>query len=415
MDGSSALVNTGLLTEAVIIEAHECLSGAAPLTPSGLYALNSVVEATILHDRVLLGLFGIAGGQHASVKQLEEGLGSDIAQVPDVLQFEDRFSVDDYAQLLYWVGGPGRLVNASADAELGNLGVIADYFRVSDTPPLLTEGSFESAFGVRSVSGHYGTVVDSVRFQAFNQQIKSAGGTPISPNDIVSIQDLAWQAAAARSIGATLAVELYPSLMERTFYFDLLRKPRGPLQLVHELKRELSLADLWLDEIEIPPFVGMALRDVRGDASKFWQVVRDLRSKHEAFRASVANFRTAWSSAKTLKEQRDLLLSHQRAWNALLQKEDLRRTKRLTYVLGRAATTLGKSLMDEAIELDRFDQALHQVGGLVKLWDDARSIPTTTESRELLERLFQEVAPPTHWKRVRALTEAVENIKGRAR
>jgi len=139
MDGSFALVNTGLLTEAVIIEAIACLSGTAPLTPSGLYALNSVVEATILHDRVLLGLVGIVGSKHASVEQLEEGLGSDIAQAPNVLQFADRFPAGDYGQLLHWIGGPGMyLVNASADAELGNLGVIADYFRVSDTPPLLT-------------------------------------------------------------------------------------------------------------------------------------------------------------------------------------------------------------------------------------------------------------------------------------
>jgi hypothetical protein len=59
--------NAALLTDALVLETSIALSGKAIITPSFLFALNSLVEAVVLHEYVYAGLWTTIGETHPFV------------------------------------------------------------------------------------------------------------------------------------------------------------------------------------------------------------------------------------------------------------------------------------------------------------------------------------------------------------
>lgn len=401
--------NIAILTDTLLLEVGSLIENEV-VTPSTLFALNSLIQAVTLHDKVILGLCGFVGGKISTIENLQSNLGKDIAKLSSVGYLDKFIPKEVYRDILYWVGGLSLLPNLSAKTEINHLSVVKDYLSARKLQDIVRKDALENDFGVQEKIAERRAIVCSENsFRAFNQDVLAHGGERISANDLFAVRELAWQAAAGYTLGNVLRIEVYHSLIERPFYGRELREPKGPLALVRQAVDELSIEEAWFTEIDIPPFLGILLTNPVFRVKDVWMMIRDIRETHRLFRKAVTEFKGEWLAAKTIGEQRKLLREHTRAWEALLGKERYMETQKITYILGKAAKTLGKSLLDDATEFDKYGQALRTVGGLVKLWENMQDITPLQDSREILKRHFSQVADPNHWREVRKLVANVNS------
>jgi len=401
--------NIAILTDTLLLEVGALVENEV-VTPSTLFALDSLIQAVTLHDKVILGLCGFVGGRISTVETLQLNLGKDIAKLSHVGYLDKFIPNEVYRDILYWVGGLSLLPNLSMKTEIDHLSVVNDYLNARKLQDIVRKDALENNFGVQEkIAQRRAIVCDENKFKAFNQDVLTHGGEGISANDLLAVRELAWQTAAGYNLGNALRIEVYHSLIERPFYGRELREPKGPLALVRQAVDELSIEEAWFTEIDIPPFLGILLSNPVFRLKDIWVMIRDIRETHRLFRKAVTEFKNEWLAAKTRGEQRKILREHTRAWEALLGKEHYMETQRITYILGKAAKTLGKSLLDDAIEFDKYGQALRTVGGLVKLWKNMQDITPLQDGRKVLKGHFSQVADPNHWREVRKLVANVNS------
>lgn len=406
------ITNTAIVTDMALIEATVFIEDGV-VTPSTLFAMNNLVQAVVLHDTVILGMAGLVGSNHPRINAIADALGTDISKIPRIGQFQDALPASVYPKILHWVASDRPIASISASAEFNHLSVVLDYLRVRKLVDINEDHSLKNNFGVVKPFSSSTAVVDDQRiFQLFEVAVAAKGGTPITANDLWALRDLAWTASAGYTLSRNLHVNVYHSLTERPFYGSELREPKGPLNLVSKATEEVTIEDAYFDEILIPPFLGLILSNASFQRDVFWQILLDTRQKHRKFRKSITQFHQAWHSAKTVGEQRKLRQTHERAWEALLGKEEHLANERMTYRLGRAVTSGGRSLMTDAIKLDRFGQAISAIGGLVRLWKDLQDVTPAKDGRRVLGQHFADLASPEHWQTIQKLVASVNSAAG---
>ena len=397
---TSIVTNTAIITDMALIEAMAFIEDGV-VTPSTLFAMNNLVQAVVLHDSVFLGMAGLVGAGYGQSCQVAELLGSEISGVPSVGQFHEDIDQEVYPQILHWVASERPIASLSVTAELDHLSVVLDYLRARKISDITDKDSLTQAFGVKKAFGTPSAVIANQQlFESFEAEIAKKGGTSISPNDLLALRDLAWSAAAGYTLSRILHFNIYHSLLERPFYASELTEPKGPLKLVSKAMEELSIENAYFDEIAVPPFLGLILSSRNFEPRFFWKMLLDARHKYRRLRKSVKEFHEAWHGAATVREQRDLLLIHNRAWKALLDKEEYLGRERILYVLVRALITTGKTAVTEAIQFSQLKQAIGSVGGLVKLWKDMQDIVPSKDGRRVLGKHFQNLTTAAHWKEI---------------
>jgi hypothetical protein len=403
-------MNRAIVTDIALIETAALLEQRV-VTPSTLFAANSIAQAVIFHDEVILGITGLVGMSHDGIDFIADKLDRSVARRPTIGEFSNE--IDDgstYATLLHWVAADQTTANSAADVEVAHFSVVQDFLRARRLADITGESSLLDDFGVRG--GRRGDIANQRLFSTFNADVVSRGGQPLSPNDLITVRDMAWLAAAGYTLSRALKVDVYHALIERPFYAGQLRKPQGPLELVRRASAALEVEEAWFKDVRVPPFFGMILSEPTFSVRDFWSLLLQARMRHSDFRAAISTFEMAFRNARTKGEQRDILDDHTRAWDALLERRDYFARERILYVIADAAKTLGKSLLDRLVELQRFEHATGKVGGLVKLWDTMRQIAPDENVRELLGSHFGSAPSDAHWAKVGHIVKAVNSAAG---
>lgn len=399
-------MSVAIVTDVALIEAAALLERRV-VTPSTLFAANSLAQAVILHDQVLLGMTGTVGMRHEGIDFVAQNLERDFARRPTISDFSaDALNADSGNQTFsYWIAPDRITANSLPNVEIAHFSVVEDFLRARRMSDIIGASALLDSFGVAgSRSGH---AKDATLFSAFNAEVMSKGGQPLSPDDLLTVRDMAWLAAAGYTASRVLNFEVYHALIERPFYADQLKRPLGPLELVQRASVAIEPEEAWFGEISIPPFFGMILSDQRFSSRDFWSLLIDARDRNSKFRGAIGSFQAAFGCARTKGEQQDILNEYNRAWTALIERQEYFAKERILYIIADAAKTLGKSLLDQLVKLQRFESAVGKVGGLAVLWQDMRQIAPNGAARDLLGRHFGSVPSAEHWNQV---SDAVKRV-----
>jgi hypothetical protein len=409
--------NIALITDNTLIEAAALIKKGI-VTPSSLFAANSLVQAVILHDQVILGVAGLASISHESIPFIHNELSAEVSRVPKVGDFQKEISEvpgaeDEYPNILYWVASERPVANAELDSEVDHFSVVLDYLRVKDLSDITDENALEEKFGIgKPFAGPQVEILDKKLFDSFNKDVVEKGGISFTPNDLFALRDLAWTAAAGYNLSALLNMEVYHSLLERPFYANELKKPHGPLNLPKQAEAELGNVTLNCKEIDIPPFLGLILKEKSFDRKHFFSFLLESRKKHQSFRKAVSEFNYEFNAVNTKGEQLKLVKEYEDAWKALIDRTEYYSKERITYFLGRWAANPIKALMEDLIRRDQYNQRIDRVGGLVKLWKDLQDIVPSNDGRTVLNKFFNKLPTTNHWEKVQKLLKHVNSAAG---
>jgi hypothetical protein len=392
-------IGYAFLTDRLVVEAIRFLERRSA-TPSTLFAVNGLVQAIILHDHIIIGLASMAGANLPEYQHIRDKLGADVAPRivgPSFGELQGALRSEIY----YWLTPITCPVVKESSHEAPMLSVLLDFLQIGNVADLvLDEDRFCERFGIKGPYGRYDAQVEDQRaFDVLNSDLKKHGRQPISPNDLLSLRDQAGLAAAGIAIGKATGRDVYHALHERPFIANEMQA-QGPKKLVGLMEKALYEGPIiGFENIDVPPFLGMVISGGEDWLEKFWERVISLRERHAAFRKVYGDFQIAWRSANR-GEQRILKQEYDRAWAALLEKVKYRREQRFSHMTLQALLSGGKSVAKMAIEVDRFDQAICRVGGLVKLWTDMNSITSQENARSIIARKCPDVASERQWREI---------------
>ena len=392
-------INYAFLSDRLVVEAIRFLEKRVA-TPSTLFALNSLVQAIILHDQLVVGLASMVGAELPEYQIIREKLGDDVSPRVFAPNFDDLNSnlmKDTY----YWLAPTHFSAVESTAHEVPMLTVLVDFLHIGTINDLVAdEDTFCERFGVKKPFAHHDAQIEDQ--QAFNRlkgHLITHGRSLISPNDLLSIRDQAGLVAAGVAIGKVTGRDFYHALHERPLVANEM-EGQGPKRLVQLMESELyDGSTIGIEDIDIPPFLGMIMSEREDWLENFWELVLELRRRHVKFRNVYGDFQIAWRLANR-GEQRILKRDYDQAWSALLEKENYRCEQRFSHATLQALLSAGKSIAKSAIELDRFDQAICRVGGLVRLWGDMNAITSQHNARNMISRKCNDVASELQWREV---------------
>jgi hypothetical protein len=410
-------MGTAIVTD-MILEEVEALFEQRVVTPSTLFAANSLAQAVVLHDRVFLGMVAAAGASLSGGDFVQDAfsqlrLGQEAPRRPDVVEAE--FDIGDAtplgrAPIMHWLSPDRFTASTTAVAETGNLEVVLDYLRVRRLSDIIQDAALLDNFGVEG--GPIADVVDPGKLASFNEEVRQAGGKDFYANDLTVLRDIAWLAAAGITVAWARRYEVYHALLERPFYAGQLPRPGGPLELVQTLAEQDQLSHFWAQDMVLPPFFGMVVSDPRFSVADFWALLWASRERHAAFRQAIAQFEAATYAATSQRELSALLADHRASLQALIERRQYQSENRLLYTVSGLLTSAGKSVLKDLEAADRADKKIARTGGLVRLWDDVGSIAPATQVPQLLQRHFGRVPDPRAWSQVHTLVKQVNSAAG---
>jgi hypothetical protein len=401
------LRNAALLTDGLLLEAASVVGNAGRVNPSTMHALNSLTEATVLHEFVYCGLHSTFGQPHPLVENSEimRQLAKEKVLGQPTIHWLSGLKTGEFdiADLMDNVVGVGL----DDEHELANIGLLTDIASRMSFLDFQDPDRIRAQYGVSLGSTSRAAQVDDMSLYSRFRQL-FAGTEPPSPLDVAVVHELTRKCRGYWTLAQALDLQIYPSLLEIPVFLALFRDPRcGPPETVRLMKNELRL-DGWFERMAVPPFLSLVLRDT---PERFGSGLLQLRERHAGFRGALTELKTSWANAATVGEQRDLYVRFRDAWRGLMSREDRVVRTRVSHVVAKGILSFGKSLMDTAIEFDRDQQAIVRVQGIVDLWKDLESAPSIERSRDLMNAAYPgRVAAQEHWVRISQLVRPFEGM-----
>lgn len=402
----------------LVLQEVEALFERNVVTPSTLFAANSLAQAVILHDQVFLGMIGTVGGSPSGGLFVESKfrdlhLGDASPRRPVVIEPEFEISKDSpyyKVPIETWLA-PRNILNLhSIETEINHLELVLDFLRARRPSDITADTALFDSFGVQE--GYGRSTADKIKFSKFNEDVRKAGGRDISPTDLTTIRDMAWMAAAGSIVAHEHNYEVYHSLIERPLYAGQLLEAGGPLALVKKMEEANQPPVFWAREMVLPPFFGMIISDQNFNANDFWSLLWQMRDRHEDFRTAITKYETAIQVATTQGELNAILADHQESWDTLLALRKNVADRRILYTVADAVISAGSSFMKYAQTKNTENIKISRTGGLVRLWDDIGAIAPATKVPELLRQHFNSVPDALAWKELHSLVKKINSTAG---
>lgn len=389
-------LNRALLTTDVIIDAGRLLDSST-IGPGEFHALNSLIEAIVLHEK-------------AYVYELPDSPPSKLYE--DLVRYE-VLEPSQTADIF-----EDELTTRGLEELAGEVLLDRAYGRniVAYSP----EGAIETLRCLIEYEKHLGFSRMS-QLQQDNEEIALhfARLLSFSTDDVILLDDTFRKMRAVGTCAVELNLEIYTGLVSRPFLLDYLNsRRRGALQLFERMKVELDDVDdsdlpQWR-RFEIPALTQVVLQNCRDSSAALVVELLALREQLASFRETLTAQALDLKTAKTRGEKRRVRKEAEKAWNALLTKQDT--TSRLTHQLWDIAKNplkIHEKVGDKLVEKDKLDQAVQKVQGLTDLWSVLSDAPTIEANATLLRRVFRADCEASEWQKVQALAAELEVLMRR--
>lgn len=393
------LANSALLSADVLVDANRMLESPADITPADLHALNSLVEAAVLHDK----LYVFEAPKDASLGFGELFTWGLIEKEPVATACEAALRARDLKdlanQILIDRGWGHEFVSYSPQTLVDTLEALVDYETVLGFARM--SSLLDGEEGVRRVATR---AAQAARFTADDTRVLDA-----------SYRRMRATGTAAMELG----LHLYTGLISRPFVLDLINVKRNLAKEVFDkLKEEF---DDWDDtdipqwrRIRVPALTQTMLNNCKDDPDAIPHEIMRLRHQLQDFRSALTQQAAALSQANTRGEKRQIRLDAEAALAAAISKmETSERLVHKLWDIAKNPLTAHQKVGDRLLAKDRLDQAVDKVHGLTDLYALLRDAPTTEQNAQIIRRLFKVTCDHRQWSRVQRVAEDLEALMRR--
>ena len=396
-------LNYCFLTDRLCLEAMQFIERGVA-TPSTLFAANSLIQAVVLHEHVVVGLSAFMGANFGAIDTIKGKLGSGIAPNNIIDPDLPTISTEMASNLYFWLSPVNLTMIQSSQSELSNIEAAADIVRVLSHQQLtLKDDEFEILTGVRHSPTGEAMISNRDVFDTFCMQLQQKQIAVFSPSDLLALRDTAGLIEAGSVLSQFTGCQLYTALQERIFQGHGIQY-QGPAKIVKNMENELY--DGWilgLQEFTVPPFLGILLSMFKDWDGRFWQRILDLRQRYTALRTAIGTFQIEFKYG-SMSQRRRLKKDFDTGWAALLESFDDDQMKQLV------------KLACNPVEFARAGYERHtdiaSVSCLISLWKDMGDISQSCLVHEILAKKCEDVTSIHDWQRVSRLMQSFTTLDG---
>ena len=393
------LVNSALLSADVLVDANKMFQSPPSVTPADLHALNSLIEAAVLHDT--LYLFELPADKELGFDQLfqwgileKEPIASQCERALEASGLTDV--ANDVLLDRYW---GQEFVGYSSDTLVDTLEGFVEY---------------EKGLGFAQMS----RLLDS---DALGERIAThaAGVLRFTPADVLAIDATYRRMRAAATVATELGLHLYTGLVSRPFVLDYFNVKRSASQQIFEqLKKEFDDWDAseqpeWR-RIRVPALTQVVLQNCKDKPGAIANEIHRVRDQLQGFRRSMTEQTRALQQAKTRGEKLRIRRETDAALAAAMEK--MQTGERLVHTVWdvvKNPLTAHQKIGDRFVAQDKLNQAVDKVHGLTDLYALLRDAPTLEQNTQLLRTLFQVECDARQWNRVQKVAQDLESLMRR--
>lgn len=388
--------NCALLTADVLIDTGKLLQSPSVCTPGEFHALNSLIEAAILHEK--LYVYQNQSGGYGGL--FDEFFKCDLIHSEDI--------ADEC----------GKELKARGLTDLAD-DVLIDRFwgteYVNYTPDDLTEIlssliEYEKTLGFSRMS----KLLDTEGKDGF--ALFAARKLNFSEDDVNALESTFRKTRAFSVCAMELGFEFYTGLISRPFLIDLIgERRRDARELFHRMKLEFDDLDdtdlpTWR-RIDIPVMTQVILDRCKDSPNALFHEIMKLREELRFFRQTLTSQSAQLNSAKTRGEKRKIRKETESAWESMIKKHDI--TPRLSHKLwdiAKEPLKIHVKIGDKMVEKDKLDQSISKVQGLTDLWTILSDAPSIEQNKVLVKKVFGVECNSELWQQTQTLARELESI-----
>jgi hypothetical protein len=393
--------NSALLSHDVLEDACRLFDSSTEATPAELHALNSLVEAAVLHDKLYVYEWPAQAAQLGPFEDLFKW--NLIRKEPVAEGCEAALAAMGLSELSH---------DVLADRSDGGLSITYKSDRLAGFLQMLVE--YERDFGFEQMSRLLDGDDDSEE-RAFN----AAETQRFSPKDVLGLDSWYRKTRALATSATELGLHPYTGLITRPFLLDYVSaRRRGALAVFEKLKVEFDDFDdndipEWR-RIDIPAMTQQVIAGCKGDISAIANEIMRVRTGLTDFRVTLTSSAKAIRQAKTRNEKRQLRKDGEASWAAILQK--MEKTTRLTHTMWdifKNPLAAPAKAGDKLVEKDQLNQAIDKTLGLSDLWALISTAAAMEGNARLLQGLFGTRYDLRKWHAARTASELLEDVMRR--
>ena len=393
-----SLTNSALLSYEVLADAARLFDPTSEATPAELHALNSLIEAAALHEKLYIYEW--------------PAQAFDLGPLADLFKWgliENDAKADECEAELRAMGLTDIEGDVLEDRTLGGTSITYKSERLVEFLQMLVD--YERALGFERMA----RLLDDDEEVAF----EAAARLSVSEKDVLGIDSWYRKTRALTTTATELGLHLYTGLLSRPYVLGNITVRRGSaLQVFEALKAEyddLDDSDIprWR-RVEIPALTQQALTASKGDPKALANEVMRVRSQATGFRSAVTTGALALRGAKTRAEKRKVRQDTDAALASLLDKTG--KSTRLSHTmwdLVKNPLTTHVKVGDKLVEKDQRNQAIDKVVGLSDLWALVSTAPVVEDNAKLLYGVFKAPFDLKKWEAARIAAQDLERVMNR--
>jgi hypothetical protein len=388
------------------------LDRATVITPAEFHALNSLVEATVLHNTIYLFWPALEMDERLVQPLIDEDIliiDAGFDSLRRELELRNLWDIDIYEDLVWHTAvigykDPSGLANS--------LQALVDFDEAIGISRII--GIDEENVSAHALSGGELRVLSLGALSAYSQGF--------TEDDLSALATMSRHVRAYDRVGQELGLDIYTGLLYRPFLLgQWFQSRRSARYLFEKMRGELDDVDdtdipQW-SRIEIPILTQILLERCKGDVEAFGPELLALRDRHSRYRLSMSQYRSASSAAKSRGEKRKLRKEQEKSWAAMLKKEEGRTTRLLHHIVRvfsrPTPTSIIAEVADEAIDREEISAAVEKVDGLTDLWAELSSAPTIEQNIRLMHDTFGAEPSYETWLKVQELSRRLEQLMTR--
>ncbi|HNP51293.1 MAG TPA: hypothetical protein PKJ85_05790 [Nitrosomonas nitrosa] len=384
--------NCAIMTPDVLVDLNSMVNDRKSVTPDVFHALNSLVEAVVFHEKIYI--YGLPTNFEES--ELYDQLVQ--ANIIYSNSSEEIFEAELKSQGMEDVAS-----NVLMDRSYGQFNVSYD---VGNCAPILSAlVEYEKHLGFQRMSNLRSNYKNNLVYYF-------ASIFDFNPEDVALIDDTYRRARAFSLCASELNLEMYTGIIMRPFVLGFLSdRRRGALDLYQKIQSELNDIDNTLlprwRRFYVPPLTQILLSKCKDSPNAIPTELLNLRKKISKFRTTLTEQVEEFKNAETLGKKRRVQREHEKAWRALLEREDKKdlRTTRLSHIFVRP-----RIFLNEALESDRLNQTTLQVKGLTDLWRIIDNAPTIEQNIKLIKNVFRVEINESDWHNMTHIIQELESL-----
>jgi hypothetical protein len=420
--------NCALIQDETLLTICLVLEGGWPAGPTFLHALNTLIEAVVVHEKVYfdpLHQLERANDSPNSVPSIlrKSGFVGLLMQEGALRKFPNESEVNEYLLArgreysytnfvveAYW--SVDSFAYGEPADEANRIGIYLDL--VSKAARLLEPREITPFMKFRDpVQGEVSLMEpDALKAQMLANRIDLGQG------DLKIIEGLNFRTKALLDLTLNTGLHLHPFYLALPHQIGAIRSHNSQaLKLIRSIQDKVGSMDGSPQELgqssftrsPIPALTEVVLSRCKDSPKAIALEVLELRAAHRDFRDYLTKYEQKWNHAQTKRERWKLEREFEDAIKLTFERE-ARPSNRLIYTLWDIVKEPTKALQavgDKLVKRGREEQIVGRVKGLHDFWRDLANAPPSDVARAQFNRLFSKRSDDRTWDLGQQLAEAV--------